>query len=227
MDDSTQHGEPSSASATLGEQSKLGVALEASSFWSSSILKARRLWGFLGGSDSSLPFPGIYVCLCSLSLFLILFSLVPQPLLGTRFQFKYFSFYLPLERLWCKWTRPFTNFWVFVLTAVAYVIALSFFVRAQSYLTPADSFIGCTASYWLPDEGCGLNGVDCLIIDNSTFDFRCPAQCSHAILQNPRAVGAEEPVFVPLIVGGGGNPLNGSSAAYRGDSFICAAALHA
>lgn len=57
---------------------------------------------------------------------------------------------------------------------------------------------------------------------NSTFDFRCPAQCSGVVLQNPRTVGDEQVDFVPLIVGGG-DP-NGT---YRGDTFVCAAAVQA
>ncbi|OBZ78556.1 hypothetical protein A0H81_00973 [Grifola frondosa] len=58
--------------------------------------------------------------------------------------------------------------------------------------------------------------------DNSSFDFRCPAQCSSVVLQNPRTVGDEQVDFVPLIVGGGD-----VNSTYRGDSFVCAAALQA
>lgn len=54
------------------------------------------------------------------------------------------------------------------------------------------------------------------------MDFRCPAQCLDAILQNPRTVGNIQAVYVPLIVGGG--DLNKT---YRGDSFICPAAIQA
>ena len=57
---------------------------------------------------------------------------------------------------------------------------------------------------------------------NATFDFRCPAQCASVVLQNPRTVGVEQVDFVPLIVGGGD-----SDGTYRGDSFVCAAALQA
>ena len=56
---------------------------------------------------------------------------------------------------------------------------------------------------------------------NSTFDFRCPAQRSSVVLQNPRTVGDEQVNFVPLIVGGGD-----SNHTYR-DTFICAAAVQA
>lgn len=168
-----------------------------------------RIWAYLRGPDPSTPFPA------------------PTPLFGGHFRFKSLSFHLPLEQPWIKLTHPFTSLWIFMLVAASYIIGLSFFVRAQNYLTPADSFIGCTDTYWIPDQGCGLDGVNCEFVDNSTFDFRCPAQCSETILENPRAVGAAEPVFVPLIVGGGGSGVNGSSPIYRGDSFICAAAVHA
>lgn len=74
--------------------------------------------------------------------------------------------------------------------------------------------------YWTEDAGCGLGGAECAPFDNTTFDFRCPAQCSSVILQNPRTVGNEEVDFVPLIVGGGD-----ANRTYRGDTFICAAAV--
>jgi hypothetical protein len=53
------------------------------------------------------------------------------------------------------------------------------------------------------------------------YDFRCPAGCD-VILQNSRTVGNQKQEYVPLIVGGG--DVNGT---YRGDSFICSAAVQA
>lgn len=103
-----------------------------------------------------------------------------------------------------------------------YIIGFAFFARSQSFLTPPDAFIGCTSTYWLANNECGQDGSACGPFDNSTFDFRCPAQCNIVILQNPRTVGDEQVAFVPLIVGGGDE--NGT---YRGDSFICAAAAQA
>jgi hypothetical protein len=61
------------------------------------------------------------------------------------------------------------------------------------------------------------NHLDSELIINS---FRCPAQCNTVILANPRAIGDEKMAFVPLIVGGG-DP----NRTYRGDTFICAAAI--
>ncbi|KAI8981259.1 hypothetical protein BD414DRAFT_492121 [Trametes punicea] len=129
---------------------------------------------------------------------------------------------IALEPAWIRLTRPFTNPWLFVVLAIGYIIGFAFFARAQSFLTPPDAFIGCTATYWAANDGCGLNGQDCGPFDNATFDFRCPAQCSSVILQNPRTVGNEQVDFVPLIVGGGDE-----QHTYRGDSFICAAAVQA
>ncbi|PIL31566.1 hypothetical protein GSI_06268 [Ganoderma sinense ZZ0214-1] len=129
---------------------------------------------------------------------------------------------IALEPAVIRATRPLTNPWLFVILTAGYIIGFAFFSRAESFLTPADSFIGCTATYWAALDGCGLDGSECMPFSNSTFDFRCPAQCSSVVLQNPRTVGDEQVDFVPLIVGGGD-----SNHTYRGDTFICAAAVQA
>lgn len=119
--------------------------------------------------------------------------------------------------------RPLTSPWLFAVLAAAYIIGFAFFSRAQSFLTPADSFIGCTSAYWLAQDQCGLDGQGCApFVTDDPFDFRCPAQCDNVILQNPRTVGDEQIGFVPLVVGGGD-----ANQTYRGDSFICAAAIQA
>ncbi|KAI0348515.1 hypothetical protein BDW22DRAFT_1416692 [Trametopsis cervina] len=119
-------------------------------------------------------------------------------------------------------TRHFQSLWLFALLAAGYIVGLAFFARAQAFFTPPDAFIDCTSVYWTPNAGCGLNGQDCTPFSNSSFSFRCPAQCSSVILENPRAVGNQRVDFVPLIVGGGDPDVT-----YRGDSFICAAAVQA
>ncbi|KAH9837151.1 uncharacterized protein C8Q71DRAFT_706978 [Rhodofomes roseus] len=129
---------------------------------------------------------------------------------------------LSLEPFLRRVTRPFTNPWLFVILAAVYIIGLAFFARAQSFLTPSDSFIGCTATYWGANNGCGLNGESCEPFTDSTFDFRCPAACSSVVLENPRTVGNIQADYVPLIVGGGD-----ANQTYRGDTFICAAAIQA
>ncbi|KAI0778591.1 hypothetical protein BD413DRAFT_466700 [Trametes elegans] len=146
----------------------------------------------------------------------------PTPFLSLKFYTGRKTRSVAVEPAWIRLTRPFTNPWLFVLLAAGYIIGFAFFARAQSFLTPADSFIGCTATYWAANDGCGLDGEACGPFNNATFDFRCPAQCSSVVLQNPRTVGDQQVDFVPLIVGGGDE-----EQTYRGDSFICAAAVQA
>ncbi|KAI0051653.1 hypothetical protein FA95DRAFT_1484745 [Auriscalpium vulgare] len=145
----------------------------------------------------------------------------PEPwILALRFRDRQYG--VPLETRLIRWTSPLTVPWLFALLGAAYIVGLAFFSRAQSFLVPSESFIGCTSTYWSANAGCGLDGLACAPFENSTFDFRCPAQCKSVDLLNPRTVGDEQVVFQPLIVGGGDD-----LSTYRGDSFICAAALQA
>lgn len=148
--------------------------------------------------------------------------IAPQPILDIDVRVAGRKIVLPIESIVIKTTRPLTAPWLFVVLVAAYIIGVAFFSRTQSFLTPASSFIGCTSTYWLADNGCGQDGGICGPFDDSTFDFRCPAQCGAVILQNPRTVGNEQIAFKPLIVGGGD-----SNGTYRGDSFICSAAIQA
>lgn len=146
----------------------------------------------------------------------------PSPFLDCTFYTGRRSHTLALEPALIRATRPCTSPWLYAVLVVAYIIGFAFFSRAQSFLTPPDSFIDCNSVYWTPDAGCGLNGELCAPFNDTTFSFRCPAQCSSVILQNPRTVGRKRVDFVPLIVGGG-DP----DGTYRGDSFVCAAAIQA
>ena len=130
---------------------------------------------------------------------------------------------LPLEHRIVRLTRPLNERpWILLFLGAIYIIGLSFFARTQSFLTPAESWIGCTASMWSAEDGCGLDGLACAPFTDSSFDFRCPSQCSSVELQNPKAIGNEQVDFAPLIVGGGD-----ANFTYRGDSFLCAAAIQA
>lgn len=149
-------------------------------------------------------------------------STEPTALLDRTYTIRGRSYSIRVESILRRITRPLTAPWFFVILAAAWIVGFAFFSRAQSFLTPAESFITCTSTYWIANDGCGLDGADCLQSEDSTFDFRCPAQCRSVILQNPRTVGNEETAFVPLIVGGGD-----SNKTYRGDTFICAAAVQA
>lgn len=86
--------------------------------------------------------------------------------------------------------------------------------------------IGCGNTYWASGNGCGLNGIDCRPFEDAGFAFRCPANCASYQVLNFRAVGDQEIIYRPLVVGG--PPASGDGpAVYRGDSFICGSAVHA
>ncbi len=86
--------------------------------------------------------------------------------------------------------------------------------------------LGCGDTFWVPGNQCGLDGNDCRPFNGSGFAFRCPASCASYEVLNIRAVGDQEIIYQTLVVGG---PANDSDAkpVYRGDSFICSAAIHA
>ena len=84
--------------------------------------------------------------------------------------------------------------------------------------------IDCGNTYWVPGNSCGMNGNDCRPFNGSGFAFRCPSNCQHHWVLNPRAVGIYEAIYQPLVIGG---PSDDDRPIYRGDSFICGAAIHA
>ncbi len=86
--------------------------------------------------------------------------------------------------------------------------------------------IRCGDTFWMAGNQCGIDGNDCRPFDGSGFAFRCPANCASYELLNFRAVGDLEIIYQTLVVGG---PANDSDThpIYRGDSFICSAAIHA
>lgn len=131
-----------------------------------------------------------------------------------------------IDLYWEKYVLHFTRFikkpWIFWPIACAYIVSLAFFARANYFFTPRDSFIDCTAAYWRALDGCGLDGIDCTPFSDAGFEFRCPAGCKETILRNIRTVGDQQVVYVPLVVGGGD-----TNRTYRGDSFLCAAGIHA
>jgi len=93
--------------------------------------------------------------------------------------------------------------------------------------------LNCETRYWSDGNSCGLNGDQCRPFANSTLAFRCPADCKKTLLLNPHAVGDQEVNYKPLVVGGPADQQTGfeglivENAVYRGDSFICASAVHA
>lgn len=88
------------------------------------------------------------------------------------------------------------------------------------------SSVNCVRSM---NNGCGLNGDLCRPFNNTTYSFRCPANCALTKVLNPRAVGDQEINYDQFVIGGP-KENDGSStsvAIYRADSFICQAAIHA
>lgn len=77
--------------------------------------------------------------------------------------------------------------------------------------------LSCESTLWRAKNECGMNGDLCRPFTGD-MAFRCPSNCKDLVLLNPHAVGVEEVNYQPLVVGG---PI------YRGDSHLCAAALHA
>jgi len=120
-----------------------------------------------------------------------------------------------------------------VLLATFYfcwILAFALVFRKSSFATEIEGFgapsdIGCGNTYWVPGNQCGLDGNDCRPFSGHGFAFRCPGSCSGYQLANPRAVGAEEANYQSLVIGGPSKD-NGAPI-YRGDSFICGAAIHA
>jgi hypothetical protein len=88
--------------------------------------------------------------------------------------------------------------------------------------------IRCTDRFWDDGNDCGLNGDLCRPFANSTMPFRCPANCKRVQLLNPHAVGDQQVNYRPLVVGGPTDKEETlKNTYYRGDSFICGAAIHA
>lgn len=87
--------------------------------------------------------------------------------------------------------------------------------------------IGCGSTFWTAGNSCGLDGNNCRPFENSNMAFVCPGECASRWVLNPRAVGAQEINYRPFIIGGPPEDHPEEKAVYRGDSFICGAAVHA
>ncbi|KAF2824493.1 hypothetical protein CC86DRAFT_327252 [Ophiobolus disseminans] len=77
--------------------------------------------------------------------------------------------------------------------------------------------LDCVDTLWRRNNECGIDGIDCRPFNHRTFAFRCPAKCIDVKILNPRHVGPVDVNYRPLVIGNG---------TYRGDSFICASAIH-
>jgi hypothetical protein len=111
-----------------------------------------------------------------------------------------------------------------------WILTFALVNRGASFATEIEGWgrpgnIGCGNTYWVPGNRCGLNGNDCRPFGGSGFAFRCPANCASQWVLNPRAVGAQEIVYQPLVIGGPSD--DDETPIYRSDSFICSSAIHA
>ncbi|KAG0646659.1 Uncharacterized protein D0Z07_7593 [Hyphodiscus hymeniophilus] len=111
-----------------------------------------------------------------------------------------------------------------------WALTFALIMRQSTFATEIEGWgapgnIGCTNTYWVPGNRCGLNGNDCRPFNGSGFAFRCPANCAGVMVLNPRAVGAQEINYRPLVIGG--PSMEDPSPIYRSDSFICGSAIHA
>lgn len=114
--------------------------------------------------------------------------------------------------------------WLFCFSTMLHYSA--FTDDVPGYGAPAP--ITCTATFWGAKNSCGIDGNSCRPFNESNLAFRCPASCLKTLVLNPRAVGTQEVNYKPLVVGGPTDVGNSvETAFYRGDSFICASAVHA
>jgi hypothetical protein len=95
----------------------------------------------------------------------------------------------------------------------------------EGYGRPSN--LWCGSSFWNKDNGCGLNGNDCRPFSAASLAFRCPANCDETHLLEDRYVGNTSLIYTGLVVGGPKHDDPDAPAVYRGDSFICQAAIHA
>lgn len=124
------------------------------------------------------------------------------------------------------------RFWLLMLFYFSWLLCFSLILWKSSFASDVKGYgspvrIGCTATFWAPGNNCGINGDQCRPFSNTSLPFRCPAGCVKTQALNPHAVGDQEVVYKPLVVGGPADPTEPiSSTVYRGDSFICGAAIH-
>ncbi|RDA89988.1 hypothetical protein CP533_2695, partial [Ophiocordyceps camponoti-saundersi (nom. inval.)] len=122
--------------------------------------------------------------------------------------------------------------WLLALYFSIWVIAFTLVKRKGNMATEVAGWgqpqtIGCGASYWGAGNYCGIDGSQCRPFSESGLAFRCSSSCASYMVLNPRAVGDQEVIYRPLVVGGPSNDVRPEEAIYRGDSYICAAAIHA
>ncbi|KAK1770665.1 hypothetical protein QBC33DRAFT_466731 [Phialemonium atrogriseum] len=122
--------------------------------------------------------------------------------------------------------------WLVMAYFAVWIVTYALVMRQGLVDTEIENFgkagdIGCGSTYWVPGNSCGIDGIDCRPFNDTGFAFRCPANCASYSVLNPRAVGKQEVIYRPLVVGGPGTEGSDADPVYRGDSLICGAAIHA
>ena len=139
---------------------------------------------------------------------------------------KFIDKYLPKKRHKTALLALFHFCWL-----LTFVLVLNHSAKAGSikgYGKPQS--VWCGATFWSKDNECGLDGNQCRPFDNATLAFRCPANCKSVQVLEPHAVGEQQIRYQPFVIGGPTASEENSSipdTVYRGDSFICQAAIHA
>ncbi|VDB95627.1 unnamed protein product [Peniophora sp. CBMAI 1063] len=128
-----------------------------------------------------------------------------------------------LQTLFIRKTRVFASHTLFILLVPIYILAIALLARGQSFIVPKENQLDCLSTFWpAPYDRCGVDGQDCGPFNDTTFSYRCPADCASVYLHNTRIIGDQDVAYQPLVVGGGD-----AEGTYRGDSWICASAMHA
>jgi len=110
---------------------------------------------------------------------------------------------------------------IYAAILLLWFITFSLFLTAQLPITDGDGQpvvnLDCVDTLWRRNNDCGIDGIDCRPFNDRTFAFRCPAKCTDVKILNPHHVGPVDVNYRPLVIG---------NKTYRGDSFICASAIH-
>ena len=138
-----------------------------------------------------------------------------------EFPIRLLDYYIPKRRHRIALLLAFYFTWILTFAVVMKQSTIA--TEIEGWGAPGN--IGCGNTYWVPGNRCGLNGNDCRPFNGSGFAFRCPANCASVMVLNPRAVGAQEINYRPMVIGGPSK--KDATPIYRSDSFICGSAIHA
>ncbi|PVH95179.1 hypothetical protein DM02DRAFT_601277 [Periconia macrospinosa] len=139
----------------------------------------------------------------------------------------------PLRILETWFPKPKHKIALLVVFYFCWILSFSLVLHRSAFTADIPGYgapvrLRCNDRLWSERNGCGLDGDLCRPFANRTMAFRCPANCKRVQLLNPHAVGDQLLNYRPLVVGGPTDeqqPIE--SSYYRGDSFVCSAAIHA